>query len=111
MAAQPHSRGDGAGRSAQRGTSGAATGPGGRSAPAPDAYATQTLQCPGGRSAPAPYACATQSSDPYACATESSAPDAYAKKSAPRLILLVVHTTEPGGATPARTVPGCGAPA
>ena len=37
-------RGDGAGRSAQRGTSGAATGPGGRSAPAPAASGNTTRE-------------------------------------------------------------------
>src|SRR5215475_11389333 len=44
--AEGPSRGDGAGRSAQRGTSGAATGPGGRSAPDPEAHNTQTAHVP-----------------------------------------------------------------
>src|SRR5215831_19347939 len=40
--AEGPSRGDGAGRSAQRGTSGAATGPGGRSAPDPERQTTES---------------------------------------------------------------------
>src|SRR5262249_4928311 len=45
-AAAGPSRGDGAGRSAQRGTSGAATGPGGRSAPDPEAWTTESPCAP-----------------------------------------------------------------